>query len=329
MSLQEVTWFHPSMMDAALRESVEPVHQFMGLPQGTPLAVHAEGQGGLIIEGSKHWEYPHAIRRTDLLSKGGSRVLDAGCGRSAFPAYLAGRGLCTYGIDLSHSALARLSPHGVMVSRGSLDAIPFRDEAFDQVFCISVLEHTRDPLRGFDELWRVTRLGGTVTVTGDYAPWGLPPRTMSAGRVMDHALLARLIGSHGHAPPETPALLEGLGYFRQMWPTLLPIYLRFLKDTPAPPDHAAAGERAPQRLEASALEATVRHRLALQCFRAARQYLAHDWLAEARLLFTRAWRLDHRLGSALAWRSLTCLPLPALRLLRHLLPRRRDAGKEA
>ena len=317
MALEELTWFHPRLMDAALRAEVAPVHTFMEARADAPLDEHAAGPAGIFIEGSKHWEYTYAIRQAGLAAARGARALDAGCGRSAFTAYLAGRGLRMHGVDLLAPPLSRLRPHGVAVTLGDLAALPYRDGAFDHVLCISVLEHTPDPLRCFDELWRVTRLDGILSVTGDYAPWGLPPRTAAAGRVMDHALLRRLVGPQAMVPSETPALLEGLGYFAQMWPTVLPIYLRFVKDRPEPPDHAANGVPPQGPAPVAVLDPETARHLARQCHVAARHYLHHGWLAEARALFARAWRLDRRLLPALAWAMVARLPRPVLGGLRR------------
>jgi SAM-dependent methyltransferase len=317
MALQEVTWFHPALMDAMVREGVAPVHAFMGAPTGTPLDAHAVGADGLIIEGSKHWEYTSALQKSDLVRHPGARVLDAGCGQSAFTAYLAGRGVQVHGTDVRLAAIARLRRHGVRAAVGDLRALPYRDGAFDQVFCISVLEHTDDPLRCFDELWRVTRVGGTLSVTGDYAPCGLPARTVAAGRVMDRALLRRLVGPDAVNPDEPASILEGLGYFPQMWPTVLPIYLRFRKDAPTPPTHqTGAAPPATPRLRRPR-NPTLRRHVALQCYRAARIYLSYDWLPEARTLFAAAWRLDPRLARALAWGLAVRLPAPLLRAARR------------
>lgn len=316
MSLEELAWFHPRLMDAALRADVRPIHEFMGASGDAPLTDHAIGRNGLVIEGSKHWEYTYAIRRAGLAAVDpGIRVLDAGCGRSAFPAYLASRGIRVHGVDRNGAAVECLRPYGVQLMRADLAALPYREGAFDQVLCISVLEHTPDPLRCFDELWRVTGLGGTLTVTGDYAPWGLPPRTAAAGRVMNHGLLRRLVGADGVVPAETPDLLNGLGYFPQMWPTVLPVYLRFVKDAAAPPDHGAPASASGAALGAGPLDPPTRRHLALQCYRAARHYLHHRWLPEARALFDRAWGLDRRLLRAVAWGLVARLPGPLLRPL--------------
>jgi SAM-dependent methyltransferase len=301
MALQEVTWFHPTLMDATVREDVAPVRAFMGAASGTPLDAHAAGTDGLIIEGSKHWEYTTALQKTGALRRADLRILDAGCGQSAFTAYLADRGIRVHGTDVRHAAVSRLRPHGVGVSVGDLHALPYRDGTFDQVFCISVLEHTEDPLRCFDELWRVTRVGGTLSVTSDYAPRGFPARTVAAGRVMDHALLRRLVGPDAVVPDEPANLLEGLGYFPQMWPTIVPIFLRFQKDAAAPPDHGGVVVAPQTSRFPRPRDRKLRRHVALQCHRAARIYLPYDWLPEARASFTKAWRLDPRLMRALAW----------------------------
>jgi SAM-dependent methyltransferase len=323
VALQELTWFHPTLMDAGIRRTVEPVHALLGLPRGTSLRTHAVGPDGLRIEGSKHWEYAYALNRAGLPDRAGRRVLDAGCGSSAFTAYLARHGNRVHGIDVNPTAVARLRPHCAGLSVGDLQALPYRDETFDRVFCISVLEHTRDPLRCFDELWRVTRRGGTLTVTGDYAPWGLPSRTPTAGQVMDRTRLRDLVGTDRHLPEETPTVLEGLGYFPQMWPTVLPVYLRFVKDVAAPPRHGSGSP--PDRRDLSLADPRLRRHLARQCRGAARIYLAHDWLPEARDLFARAWRLDRRQVAAAAWAAAARLPRPVLRAarrVRHAVARR-------
>jgi SAM-dependent methyltransferase len=317
MALQEVTWFHPALMDATVREGVAPVHAFMGAPTGTLLDHHAPGTDGLVIEGSKHWEYTYALRKSGLLQHAGARVLDAGCGQSAFTAYLAHRGVRVHGADVRLAAIARLRRHGVRASVGDLRALPYRDDTFDQVFCISVLEHTEDPLRCFDELWRVTGVGGTLSVTGDYAPCGLPARTVAAGRVMDHALLRRLVGPDAVTLDEPTNILEGLGFFPQMWPTVLPIYLRFRKETTSPPAHHGTGATPETPPLPQPRDPELRRHVALQCYRAARIYLSYDWLPEARALFAAAWRLDPHLVRARAWGLAVRLPFPLLRAARR------------
>jgi SAM-dependent methyltransferase len=118
---------------------------------------------------SKRWEYPWALERAALAP--GSLVLDAGCGGSIFPIYLAASGMATTAFDLQPPPrLDRF--HNVFVEyiRGDLTALPLADSIFDAVFCISVIEHLEDNRAGMalDELRRVLRPGGRLLLTTDY-----------------------------------------------------------------------------------------------------------------------------------------------------------------
>ncbi len=118
---------------------------------------------------SKRWEYPWALEQAALSP--GDQVLDAGCGASIFPVYLAACGCPVSACDLDlPGRLDRL--HGVRVNyaRGDLAALPFASGRFAAVFCISVLEHLpweRMPL-ALAELHRVLRPGGRLLLTTDF-----------------------------------------------------------------------------------------------------------------------------------------------------------------
>jgi SAM-dependent methyltransferase len=118
---------------------------------------------------SKRWEYPWALERAALTK--GSRVLDAGCGASIFPIYLAAQGYRVTAADLKPPVrLDRL--HGLSVDyvAGDLTNLPLADEAFNAVFCISAIEHlpVERMLAATKELRRVLRTGGRLLVTTDY-----------------------------------------------------------------------------------------------------------------------------------------------------------------
>lgn len=118
---------------------------------------------------SKRWEYPWALERARLPP--GSSVLDAGCGASIFPVYLAELGHQVTGVDLAvPSKLSAL--HGVRIDyvAAGLTHLPFADESFDAVFCISVIEHLGygGIAQALAELRRVTRPGGRLMITTDY-----------------------------------------------------------------------------------------------------------------------------------------------------------------
>jgi SAM-dependent methyltransferase len=43
---------------------------------------------------------------------------------------------------------------------GDIHALPFVDNSIDAIICISVLEHVEDPIRAFEEMYRVLKPGG-------------------------------------------------------------------------------------------------------------------------------------------------------------------------
>jgi len=118
---------------------------------------------------SKRWEYPWALQEASMPA--GSSVLDAGCGGSIFPAYLSTLGLRVCAADLNppKGLTARL---GISVDYAAADLrrLPWKKEAFDFIFCISVIEHL--DLHGMQaalqEMGRVLRPDGRLLLTTDY-----------------------------------------------------------------------------------------------------------------------------------------------------------------
>jgi len=118
---------------------------------------------------SKRWEYPWALERASLGK--GSKVLDAGCGGSIFPIYLAEIGHRVTACDISPPPrLDRLHGASVGYACADLTALPFEDRVFDTVFCISVIEHLSEERMpaALQELRRVLRDGGGLLLTTDY-----------------------------------------------------------------------------------------------------------------------------------------------------------------
>ena len=99
-------------------------------------------------------------------------VLDAGAGDTVFR-YLLAKGVkkvCSIDIDISCVAWAqgiRDKFVNVVPMVGDIMDIPFSDNYFSKVYCISVLEHLPKELvkEGIDELLRVT--GGKIAITMD------------------------------------------------------------------------------------------------------------------------------------------------------------------
>ena len=72
-----------------------------------------------------------------------SLVLDLGCGYGRDVGFFNGLGLTYVGIDFSKGMLILAGDKGVLV-RASVDAVPFRDECFDALWCCSVMRYLDD-----------------------------------------------------------------------------------------------------------------------------------------------------------------------------------------
>lgn len=111
--------------------------------------------------------------------KHGQRVLDIGCGYGRHSYEALRRGARTVALDLSDTELkdvlatfAAMSEtetlpdeaSGAVVNANAL-TLPFADDSFDHVIASEVLEHIPDDSAAMTEIARVTKPGGTITVT--------------------------------------------------------------------------------------------------------------------------------------------------------------------
>jgi SAM-dependent methyltransferase len=97
----------------------------------------------------------------------GSRVLDAGCGRSLFTEIRPDWSFMIVAADVEHALLCerqREFPTVRWVVAGA-HPLPFRDEAFDAVFAGELIEHLVDPRHGLAEFNRVLHGGGVLILT--------------------------------------------------------------------------------------------------------------------------------------------------------------------
>jgi len=127
-------------------------------------------------------------------------VLDLGCGPGNLLDFLAPHGE-VYGSDYSSDALQFCAGRGYRrLFRADFHSLPIRDESFDLVTCIDVLEHLQDDRRAMGELHRILRPSGTLVVS-------VPAFQMLWG---DHDTL------YGHyrryTTGEVRAKLEGAGF---------------------------------------------------------------------------------------------------------------------
>ena len=103
-----------------------------------------------------------------LKSREGRLVLDVGCGVGQVVNKLAMDGLTAIGIDISPIAIkscheARSSKRASFIV-ASCYKMPFRDNVFNTVGCLDVLEHLINPEVCMDEMIRVTVGDGKITI---------------------------------------------------------------------------------------------------------------------------------------------------------------------
>jgi methionine biosynthesis protein MetW len=93
--------------------------------------------------------------------------LDVGCGDGDITEIALSRYEQVYGCDLSERALREAVTRGVRSVCADLNsaALPYKDESFDCVTCIEVLEHVIDPLTLLLELRRILRSHGLLIIT--------------------------------------------------------------------------------------------------------------------------------------------------------------------
>ena len=114
------------------------------------------------------------LRRADSL-------LDVGCGDGYWTVRFAERAGRVVALDPDDGHLAHARVHhtrpNVAYQQGVGEALPFAAESFDKVVSVSSVEHFRDPLKGFAEMYRILRPGGRMAVSVDT----LIPENSSAG----------------------------------------------------------------------------------------------------------------------------------------------------
>ncbi len=99
----------------------------------------------------------------DSLNTGdGDSILEIGCGVGDYCGELS-RFCDIIGVDISVQIAA--SRFGNRFLRASGERLPFRDNAFDKVVCVNVIEHVFDPAKLLSEISRVLGPGGTLALT--------------------------------------------------------------------------------------------------------------------------------------------------------------------
>jgi SAM-dependent methyltransferase len=98
----------------------------------------------------------------------GARILEAGSGAGRFTEVLVRTRAAVYSFDYSNAVDANAANNGrnpnLRLFQADIFAIPLREQWFDHVLCLGVLQHTPDPKRAFLSLARHVRPGGDLVI---------------------------------------------------------------------------------------------------------------------------------------------------------------------
>lgn len=144
---------------------------------------HGSGYGGSADFWEGEWDdggFDEALRFCDVdplrplferYAPAGSWLLEGGCGRGQYVAYLSERGVRAVGLDFEPRALERLRARRprLMLCAGDVAALPFRDQTFDAYYSGGVVEHFEaGPERALSECRRVLKPTGTLLISVPY-----------------------------------------------------------------------------------------------------------------------------------------------------------------
>jgi ubiquinone/menaquinone biosynthesis C-methylase UbiE len=150
------------------------------------------------MPGGEHWsrkyEYPWVMIHGDFYRD--QWVLDAAGGDGGFQYMACALGCRVLNVDFQHDRSQR--SENLLTMKGDIGDLPFTDESFDRVVCISVLEHTDDPLKILRELLRVIKKGGRLLLTLDVANYA------RYNHKVDDKLAREILGELGLEVPDLP-----------------------------------------------------------------------------------------------------------------------------
>lgn len=175
-----------------LKEEIE--HIYCDIFRGKPHLYGAKNKKAVKMHWSREWEYPWAILYSEV--KKGDKILDCGCGGSPLLPFFAYHGVECYGVDKNYgekikpySKIRLMIPHlplatlrdfyvdpsvvigkKIIISNDDMTNLHFKDEFFDEIFCISVIEHLSvlEAQKSINEMVRVLKPGGKLFLTMDH-----------------------------------------------------------------------------------------------------------------------------------------------------------------
>ncbi len=98
-------------------------------------------------------------------------AVDVGCGTGLLFNSIKDRSTIIIGVDISRKLLRRAhektrNKSNIMLINADADHLPFKEETFDMIFMITVLQNLPDYISTLKEISRVSRRNGLILLTG-------------------------------------------------------------------------------------------------------------------------------------------------------------------
>ena len=118
-------------------------------------------------EGDKNEKIPNEIFDTvSSALKKGNRILDVGCGDGCFAHHVKDKFNEIYGAEIAKEAAFIARKRNVLTSVMDLNSsLSYKDNTFDAVTCLDVVEHLLDPGTLIEEIYRVLKPDGQLVLT--------------------------------------------------------------------------------------------------------------------------------------------------------------------
>ncbi len=98
--------------------------------------------------------------------RGGDKVLDVGCGDRYFVLYVRDRFRRSYGAEIAKEAARITQKQGMFATVMDLNlSLSYKDNTFDTVTCLDVIEHLLDPVSLLTEIYCVLTPDGQLVLT--------------------------------------------------------------------------------------------------------------------------------------------------------------------
>ena len=154
----------------------------------------------------------------------GERILEAGCGVGAQTIHLAKNspGANFLSIDQSQQSIRQAEKtiqerglQNVSFQQADIYQLPFEENSFDHLFLCFVLEHLKDPIMALEQLKRVIKPGGSITlIEGDHGSFYCFPETKYSIKVVNCLIdIQATMGGNGLIGRQLYPLLNQAGYY--------------------------------------------------------------------------------------------------------------------